>query len=67
LIYDKAGFVTTSILHRVYKRYAFYDAYNDVHAKSGFIVVGYTLPPDIKDPTLKSQYVVLYDSLDYPH
>ena len=67
LVYDKAGFVSTSILHRVYKRYSFYDTFNDVHARSGFIVVGYILPPDVKDEAFKSQYVVLYDSTDYPH
>ena len=59
LVYDKAGFVSTSILHRVYKRYSFYDTFNDVHARSGFIVVGYILPPDVKDEAFKSQYVVL--------
>ena len=67
LIYDKAGFVSTAVLHRVYNRYAYYDAYNEVHANNAFIVVGYLLPPDVKDRDAQPQYIALYDSNDYPH
>lgn len=52
----------------MYQRYSFYNAYNEVHAKNGFIVIGYILPPNIDaDIGYRKQYVALYDSIDYPH
>jgi len=44
LIFDDGGHVQAPILHRVYQRYAFYNAVNEVHAKSGFIIIGYVNP-----------------------
>ena len=67
LAYDENGRVAASLLHRVYQRYSFYNAVNEVHAKNGFIVTGYTLPPTINQSLYRKQYVAVYDSLDYPH
>ena len=67
VVYDEKGYVVSTILHRVYHRYLYYDAVNYVQARSGFILLGYVLPPDM-DPTLfPNQYVTIYDSIDYPH
>ena len=68
IVYDDSGHVQAPILHRVYQRYSFYNAYNEVHAKNGFIVMGYILPPNIdRKIGYRQQYVALYDSIDYPH
>jgi hypothetical protein len=68
VIYDDSGHVQGTVLHRVYQRYSFYNAVNEVHAKNGFIVMSYVLPPNM-DQTLgyRKQYITLYDSIDYPH
>ncbi len=68
VFYDKEGRVQGQILHRVYQRYSFYNAINEVHAKNGFVVVSYVYPPNM-DQSLPfgKQYVTLYDSIDYPH
>lgn len=68
IVYDDSGHVQGTVLHRVYQRYSFYNAANEVQARSGFIVIGYVLPPNI-DQTLgyRKQYITLYDSIDYPH
>jgi hypothetical protein len=36
-----------------------------VHARNGFVVIGYINPFD--SPNQAKQYVALYDSIDYPH
>lgn len=65
LIFDDSGHVQAPILHRVYQRYAYYNAVNEVHAKNGFIIIGYINPFQSEDQP--KQYVALYDSIDYPH
>lgn len=68
VFFDKDGRVQGTILHRVYQRYSFYNAVNEVHAKSGFVVVSYVYPPNMdQDLPFGKQYVTLYDSIDYPH
>jgi hypothetical protein len=68
IVYDDTGRIQSTILHRVYQRYTFYNAVNEVQSRSGFIVIGYVLPPNI-DPGFgfRRQYITLYDSFDYPH
>ncbi len=65
---DDTNRIVSTILHRVYQRYSFYNAVNELQSRGGFIVMGYVLPPNI-DPNLKfrKQYITLYDSFDYPH
>ena len=46
---------------------AFYNAINEVQAKTGFILIGYVLPPDVDQTMFKKQYVAIYDSIDYPN
>ena len=68
LVYDDKGHLQAPILHRVYQRYSFYNAANEVHSRNGFIVLSYVLPPNIDpDAGYRRQYITLYDSLDYPH
>ena len=67
LVYDSKGYVQVPILHRVYHRYIFYNAVNEVQARSGFILIGYVLPPNMDSSFYANQYVVMYDSIDYPH
>jgi hypothetical protein len=67
LIYDEDGRLQTQVLHRIYKRYAFYNTFNEVHARNGFIVVGYIFPPNMVSDVYRKQYIALYDSIDYPH
>lgn len=64
MAYDSKGYVASAFLHRVYHRYTFYNAANEVQARSGFILMSYLLPPGIGDNNTK-QYVTLYDSIDY--
>jgi hypothetical protein len=54
------------LLYRVYKRYSFYNALNEVHAKNGFIVVGYVLPYNVDQQAHRKQYISIYDSISYP-
>lgn len=65
--YDDKGYVISALLHRVYHRYTFYNAVNEVQARSGFILVGYVLPPNIVDTKYTKQYIGIYDSIDYLH
>jgi hypothetical protein len=67
LVYDDKGYVTAPILHRVYHRYTFYNAINEVQASSGFILIGYSLPSTVDKSIFTKQYIALYDSIDYPH
>lgn len=68
MFYDKEGRVQGQILHRVYQRYSFYNAINEVHAKSGFVVVSYVYPANMdQELPYRKQYVTLYDSIDYAH
>lgn len=65
--YDDKGYVISALLHRVYHRYTFYDAVNEVQARTGFILMGYVLPPSIVSSKYVRQYITIYDSIDYPH
>ena len=67
VVYDDKGLVLSTILHRVYHRYIYYNAVNDVQARAGFILMSYTLPFDIDLANKTKQYIVVYDSIDYPH
>lgn len=66
MAYDDKGYVASVLLHRVYHRYTFYNAANEVQSRSGFILMSYLLPPGIAGNYTK-QYVTLYDSIDYDH
>lgn len=67
LYYDDDGHVGAPILHRIYQRYSFYNAVNEVHARSGFIIIGYMIPPNMESLDFRKQYIAVYDSIDYPH
>jgi hypothetical protein len=55
-------------LHRIYYRYGFYEAYNQVKAAAGYLAVGYTIP-SLFNPIefYGRQYVAVYDTSDYEH
>ena len=63
--YDNKGFLQAAVLVRVYHRYTFYDAVNEVQAESGFILIGYVLPATVDQTQYTKQYVTIYDSIDY--
>jgi hypothetical protein len=46
IVYDDAGKFISCILHRVYYRYGFYMALNDLQVSNGFIAIGYKIPYD---------------------
>ncbi len=55
-------------MHRVYYRYAFYETYNDVKSVPGYLAIGYTLPPRyVANTNYTRQYIVIYDTTDYPY
>jgi hypothetical protein len=66
LIYDDNGRILSTILHRVYYRYAFYESDNFVKSAGGYLAVGYTLPAVFEEWTpWTSQLIVVYDTRDY--
>jgi hypothetical protein len=68
IAYDEQDQIQSTILHRVYYRYAFYEAYNEVKSISGYMAMGYSLPSVFTPFTeYKRQYVAVYDTRDYPH
>lgn len=44
LVYDDDGNVLSSILHRLYYRYGFYNTVNDVKAAAGYVAISYLVP-----------------------
>jgi hypothetical protein len=67
VVFDDKGLVVSTILHRVYHRYTFYNAVNEVQARSGFILMAYVLPPNLDVWDYRKQYITIYDSIDYSH
>lgn len=67
LVYDESGHIISTILHRVYYRYGFYEAYNQIRASQGYIAIGYTVPSIFASFPYAKQYVAVYDSDDYEH
>lgn len=67
IAYDESDHISSTILHRVYYRYGFYNAYNYVKSISGYIAVGYTLPNIYSIYNYTKQFVAVYDSDDYEH
>ena len=67
MVFDDNGMPVSTVLHRIYHRYTIYDAVNEVQARSGFILMGYVVPPNVDQTRYTKQYVVMYDSIDYPH
>jgi hypothetical protein len=67
IAYDESDQILSTILHRVYYRYGFYNAYNDVKSISGFVAIGYSLPNIYSIYDYKRQYIAVYDSNDYDH
>ena len=67
LVYDDKGYVQAPLLHRVYHRYVFYNAINEVQSRTGFILIGYVLPPTMDRKQYTNQYITIYDSIDYPN
>jgi hypothetical protein len=67
IVYDETGHVISSILHRVYFRYGYYNSVNEVKATQGYVAFGFIIPP-IFDymTTYMKQYIAVYDTLDYP-
>ena len=65
MVYDDKGFVQSTILHRVYHRYIYYNAVNEVQAANGFILMSYVLPPNVDIINKTKQYIVIYNSIDY--
>lgn len=67
IVYDESDHIFSTILHRVYYRYGFYNAYNDVKSISGYVAIGYTLPNIYSIYNYSRQYIALYDTSDYEH
>lgn len=67
IVYDESDHIFSTILHRVYYRYSFYNAYNDVKSISGYVAIGYTLPNIYSIYNYTRQYIALYDTNDYEH
>ena len=65
VVFDDKGFVQSTILHRVYHRYIYYNAVNEVQSGNGFILMSYVVPPNIDIFNKTKQYIVIYDSIDY--
>lgn len=67
MLYDDKGQIVSTVLHRVYYRYGFYNAVNEVKATNGFIAINYVIPSTFESmPNYKKQYVAIYDTYDYP-
>ena len=68
LIYDDDGNILSSVLHRVYYRYAYYLTTNNVRASGGYLAMSYVLPPVFREFTnYTRQIVAVYDTRDYSH
>lgn len=65
LVYDEARLIS-SILHRVYYRYAFYESTNFVRSAGNYLAVGYSLPEMFEWTEYSRQLIVVYDAKDYP-
>lgn len=67
LIFDEdTGVLKSQALHRVYKRYAYYETTNEVRASHGYVAISYILPPIYRELTnYTRQIVAVYDSTDY--
>ena len=66
LTYDQSDKIQATHLHRVYYRYGFYSAFNDVKSISGYVAIGYNLPVIYSMfPEFPKQYIAVYDASDY--
>lgn len=65
VVFDDKGSVQSAVLHRVYHRYIYYNAVNEVQAANGFILMSYVVPPGMDIVNKTKQYIVIYDSIDY--
>ena len=66
LAYDDDGNVQSSVLHRVYYRYAYYNTFNDVRVSQGYVAIPYVIPPIYEYMTnYTRQIVAVYDTSDY--
>lgn len=66
-MYDDDGNVLSSIVHRIYYRYGYYNTVNDVKTSSGYLAISYTIPYTQEYQTnYTRQIVAVYDTLDYP-
>ena len=68
IIYDDDSHVISTVLHRVYYRYAFYNTINYVRAADEYVAIGYLIPPIYEYfSDFSRQLITLYDSRDYEH
>lgn len=66
LVYDDNGNVLSSIVHRIYYRYGYYNSVNNVKTASGYMAISYVIPYIYDYMTNKSkQIVAVYDTRDY--
>jgi hypothetical protein len=66
LVFDDNGNVISQILHRVYYRYGYYMAANQVRTVHGYVAMTYIIPYAYEYQTNKSrQIIAVYDSDDY--
>jgi hypothetical protein len=67
LVFDDNGNVLSSIIHRIYYRYGFYNTVNDVKTSSGYLAISYIIPYTQEYMTKYTrQIVAVYDTTDYP-
>ena len=56
----------STILHRLYLRYAFYNTMNELRVTRGYVAISYLLPPTYERETnYTRQIIAVYDSDDY--
>jgi hypothetical protein len=66
LVYDDNGNIISSILHRIYYRYGYYNVINEVRSTAGYVAISYIIPGAFEVKTNHTrQIVAVYDTNDF--